>query len=315
MKPTKPPLKVLLTFDTDMEFICIERVQTRVRREAWSNISQIKQSFLKLEPLRKFKDSFGNPAVFTWFVRADNEFEILFGDPLYLINALSDFLRQAVEKGDEIGWHPHIYKFLGGVWQQERDEELVCHYLREYWQLIQRLEFRVEASRMGWGYCTNRIMKTLNELGIGWDSSAIPGRVDCSGEFKNWEKTPLTPYHPYIRDYRVPPPNGSTQCYAITEVPITTFPIKAPYDEHPKHRYLNLSYDSRILKPFISKSVRKLEYVTFITHPYELMPSNQKHGLITHDISTAKENISWIISECQRLGRRLKFITINKVKL
>ena len=45
----------------------------------------------------------------TWYVRADGQLEHAYGSSSYLLDTYADFWRRAIARGDELGWHPHLY--------------------------------------------------------------------------------------------------------------------------------------------------------------------------------------------------------------
>jgi hypothetical protein len=314
-------LNILLTFDTDLPFTSdfnkTLKDATLWRKQMWQDRTNLASPIESISAIREDNiliDSDGKKPVFTWFVRADNEFDYLFKDALFVIKNLKDQLVSLKSKGDEIAWHPHVHNISEKGFNQEKDETRVIDDLNHTFKLLKDEcfldKFNIRSSRLGWGFCTNKIIKNLEELGISVDSSALPERVDSGKECKDWTGTPLHPYFPSTTDYRV---ETGTAKLDIIEMPITTHPIKTSYDKMPIIRYLNLSYNLDFLKPILSKLVAELDFINFITHPFELESSNRKHELITYDIKNAKNLIRFLVEECKRQKRPFRFITISEV--
>ena len=59
----------------------------------------------------------------TWFVRADGQLESILGNAAYLLETYEKFWTNVKEAGDEVGWHPHLYR-------QARAEDSALHHHR-----------------------------------------------------------------------------------------------------------------------------------------------------------------------------------------
>lgn len=95
------------------------------------------------------------------------------------------------------------------VWLSDAHASLQVHY-------------EVKATRTGWDFCSNTLMRALNDLGILLDFSALPGNVAWFNVGPDrlkvdWSRCPLEPYHPAGGDYQRKGELG------ILEVPITQF--------------------------------------------------------------------------------------------
>jgi hypothetical protein len=127
---------------------------------------------------------------------------------------------QLSDEGHELGWHMHLMSYDAAAgcysfnpepaWLGAARESLAQH-------------FDVRSTRTGWDFCSNWLMRRLDELGVVVDLSALPGNVIWQAAGKttievNWLRAASSPYHPAADDYQK---NGNLQ---ILEVPMTGFP-------------------------------------------------------------------------------------------
>jgi len=166
------------------------------------------------------------------------------------------------------------------------------------------------SSRIGEAFGSNAVLAALDELGIHCDSTAMPGRVRKDEErHLDWETTPQEPYHPSSSDYRQPGPDS----LGLLEVPMSMVETKADYDERPLRRYVDLSFRHEAIKDGLHSYLTDASLLVTVTHPCAVLPgiTNRRHGLLSSDIREFKRNLDFIFSECKRLNRRYKFVTIG----
>jgi len=181
------------------------------------------------------RDDFGNPARITWCVRSDLQMQEIYGDCAWAYSEFSDLWEHLARCGDEIAWHPHLWRWheQEACWYQEiEDEDWIRRCLREgHRALSDRMGHAPTTSRMGWEFHNNVTMQQLNDLGIRVDFSAIPGRYtagrpDKWGSMLNchvdWRDAPQKPYRPSVCDYRREA-TGKQQVLEITELPMSIF--------------------------------------------------------------------------------------------
>jgi hypothetical protein len=131
-----------------------------------------------------------------------------------------DALRGA---GHELGWHMHLMSYDSSEGCYSFDPE--PPWLRDAFAALAG-HFDVRATRTGWDYCSDWLMRQLDELGVVVDFSALPGNVawQFAGRKRiriDWLRASSAPYHPALHDYQG---RGNLQ---ILEVPITGFPNSA----------------------------------------------------------------------------------------
>ena len=304
-------LCIALTFDADSDYFDSSLTDgglepTHLLR--WRGIEEGVP--LISEVLCSYAEHFASKPRSTWFVRVDAQLATLYGDAGYLLERYSVLWQQCLDRGDEIGWHPHLYKLENGKWQQETDDARLIMALRDAYGVIRRKGFLPMSSRIGEAFCSNAVLATLDELGIRCDSTAMPGRVRKDGErHLDWEATPQEPYHPSLSDYRQPglgPLN-------LLEVPMSMVETRAEYDARPLRRYADLSFRHEAIKGGLRAYLRDAKLLVTVTHPCGVLPgiTNRRHGLLSFDIQEFKRNLDFILSECRRLGRKFRFVTIG----
>jgi hypothetical protein len=256
----------------------------------------------------------------TWFIRADNQLRDVYGTVAYILEQYHQQWKQMENSGDEIAWHPHIYE-----WSQERNQYIPdMDEIRRSDKLIRvreelvKLGYNHSSARLGEAYHTNTSMKTLEYLSIKVDATAIPGRLkkDASRWF-DWSITPNEPYYPSKSDYRIP---NKESHWDILEVPMTTAPIKASYDETPRSRYINPVYQHSIFKPVIKWIVEshtkpdREYFLTLTFHPNEVIPRDEVHPLYAFSIDELKHNIKFLLNELVRINIPFKSTTVSEAR-
>src|SRR2546428_13252972 len=113
-------LPVVVVVDVDPDWRIPRGSETPYKGEIeWKGVREGVPELLKR--LTTFTDSQHHPIRFTWLLRSDNQIAALLGDPAYLASEFAEFWRQRVSLGDEIGGHPHTWRFSRKerVWYQE----------------------------------------------------------------------------------------------------------------------------------------------------------------------------------------------------
>lgn len=230
----------------------------------------------------------------TWFIRLDYGIENTCGAPDYYFKKHSNKLKWLLDNGHEIGWHYHAYKKENGNWIQNTDEAVICRELERYADFIK--EYNFVSVRMGWGFHTNKTMKSINDLGLKIDSSAIP-RPQYKWELskKDWRKTGQKPYFPSINDYQI---QGKPHLNII-EIPINTIPIGSPDDtESNIFRYINPAYHHSVFTKATKTFFDENNLLVMVCHPYEIMPNKNKHPLLSFDYNEFEKNLLFLTTSC-----------------
>jgi len=231
-------LKVVICCDVDHDILGynIEATRFDVYKEklGWKSIENI--SRIK-ETCNSVQDHESNSAKVTWFVRSDEQLKIIFDDYAYPLRNFSNLWKKLEQQGDEIAWHPHLWRWSkkNQCWYQEISENAwINRCLENGHKEFVKITKHVSSVRMGWGFHNNFTMKKMNDLGLQVDLSATPG-LERSGSpdergshFLNsydWSVTTEQPYHPSQQDYRRPSKKNE-QGLEILVIPVTTAPKK-----------------------------------------------------------------------------------------
>lgn len=181
------------------------------------------------------KDSESNRAKITWFVRSDEQMKIIFGDYPYPLKTFWNLWKKLEKQGDEIGWHPHLWRWSkkNQCWYQEvSDKTWINRCLKNGHVEFLKVTKELTVVRMGWAFHNNLTMRKINDLGLTVDLSASPGlqhqgSPDERGSYfvneYDWSTTPEKPYFPSEKDYRRPP-KSNEKSLKILEIPMTTAP-------------------------------------------------------------------------------------------
>ena len=297
-------LQIALTFDAEMDAFdssvaCKEEFEWRGIELGIPLIESI---------LSSVRDSHGNSARATWFVRCDDQIGHITGDAAYLLNRYRDLWIRRQQIGDQIGFHPHLYRELSGRWRQDSNPETLREQIFRAYDAMQGAGFQSSVSRIGEGFGANSVMSAVEECGILCDSTAMPGRVRVDAErCLDWEVTPAHSYHPSIGDYRVP----GARVYKILEVPMSMVRTFADYDNQPLMRYLDLSFHTHVLRGGLAALVANANTIVTVTHPSTILPRNQSHGLLSFSADVFVENLHMLLRECIHQQRPFHFVTLS----
>ncbi len=298
---SKKELLIALTFDADYDYFDSSmRDDGAAPTFEWRGIEEgidVIRGITKTLPL-------------TWFVRVDNQLHTIYGDSGYLLDHYSFIWSSCKNNGDEIGWHPHLYKQQGNLWTQETDAATLKKNLTQAHGALKKRGFTPTSVRIGDAFGSNAIFSILDDLGLRCDSSAMPGRVRTDGERTiDWTGTPNLPYHPSRTDYR----KTGNPSLKILEVPMSMVPVQASYDKEPYSRYVDLTFFHEALKPGLQNFLKTADLLVTISHPSTVLPhvAMKPHGLLSFNATEFCKTFEFIISECKRLERPYRFITVK----
>ena len=300
-------VNLLITIDVDNDGV-EDNERTALTWTSIERIPQIKELFASFD------------LSLTWFVRADSQLKEVYGSSAHLLLKHQELWSQMEASGDELGWHPHLYEWCADSqrYVADRDENRCARKLIETRRELQNNGFNLASVRIGEGFHRNNMMRTLSELGLKVDSTAIPGRArDDDSRFFDWGPTPNRPYYPSARDYRVPDPGASL---TILEVPMTTMPVKASYDPDFLTRYINPAYRHENFKVGLDRSFDSLfpategeSFMTLILHSDEVSFAGRSHPLYSFSLDTVRQNISYLLENIEAKGFEYRSLRLKDV--
>ncbi|NJD51379.1 MAG: hypothetical protein FIB07_00755 [Candidatus Methanoperedens sp.] len=179
------------------------------------------------------EDTKGHNAKITWFLRSDDQMKELYGDPAWMVRNFMDKWKSLESEGDEIGWHPHLWRWNESIksWYPELEDRIWIENCMEEGYKGFPEEFKLTSSRMCWNFHSNITMNKMDELGLKVDITGMPGQksikpVNDSPDslYYDWEITKDPPYFPSQSDYRREA-DMNERSLNILEIPLTNFEI------------------------------------------------------------------------------------------
>ena len=267
---------------------------------AWGYLQSIQAIRDKIE---RHLNRRGYPCRITWFPRADHAIEREMGSATALFERVPFMEFEAL--GDEIGWHAHFYDEQGNqvIVGNEIAEEAGKVILE-----VKKLLPNVESSRFGRLHVTNELLEVLVELGFRQDANCLPGRKQSRENMTfDWSLSPSRPFYPGKSDYRIP----GKPCFPILEMPYAMKPMQTSYDNEQVNRYVNIAFHHELIAEGI-ESIDVSWPIVLVTHPFELLHHDHKHGLIAFDLDEALYNLDLIIDYFQGKNKPIRFVTLKE---
>jgi hypothetical protein len=261
-----------------------------------------------LEVLDPYRDAGGRPPRLTWFVRVDNQLEALLGSATHLLTTYRALWEERLRRGDELAWHPHLYRRRDGRWVQDAEGPRLRRALRRSYQAMSDWGVRPRSSRIGEAYMHPAVFQVLEDLGVEVDSTAMPGRRRWDAtRLIDWAPTPASPYYPSRCDYRVP----GHPAFRTLEVPMSMATVRAAYDTAPVLRYVDLSFRHEALRNGLRAMLASASVLVTVVHPSGLVPLGH-HGLIGFGPGDFRRNVDLVVTEAVRGGRELHFALLGE---
>ena len=301
-----------LTIDADPDGL--SGVTTDRNAATWHGLRAIRPLPEELEARRA--DLGGQRVPITWFIRVDGQLRSLFGTSLHLVWAFEELWRQAIAAGDELAWHPHLYR-LPGPGQAPRlltDPGRSREELLRLWDELAEAPFVPTAFRNGEGWHTAATWDTVESLGLRVDSTALPGIGGGPDHPKDWLGAPNQPYFPDGADLRRP---GEPR--PMMQVPMTTWQFQASYDRAPKTRYMNPAVHPELFADALDDWRRRADAETdellvwvLIFHPDEAMPSSQADLLYASSRAAVVDNLAAFVRRIEEREEAYEFTTVSE---
>jgi len=297
------------------------------------------------DSLKGLTDRTGREPVFTWLLRVDEQIQRVHGEYGWVLRAHRALLESLESSGDELGWHPHFWRYdeRQGHWFQEVGDvgwqvEMLKNAHRDY---VSVFPGRARSVRMGWDYHNNRTYQTLEDLGVTVDFSAIPGLRTTRGgtlarseNIFDWYPTPRQPFKPSRADYRRPARAGESTS-ALLEAPnfVSTSlfwglisglqfarKMKDPGQlwqaiRRPTY-WINITGRPNLFAPLVTQLKRSLRHLDsggafFVTyfHPDELLPNRSS----LYNLESVRTNLASILQACSRYNVEPEFIRATQI--
>ena len=290
---------------------------TRGGKHIWRGV---KEGIPKAREIaNSWEDIEGKNVEFTWFLRSDDQMNELYGDYAWMVKNFIGLWKELEHEGDEIGWHPHFWKWNenNGNWYPELEDEKWMENCLEKGYASFLDYFNPTSVRMGWDFSNNFIMRKLNDLGIMIDLSALPGQKSIGCKEKSlysvcpdWEITPEQPYFPSKLDFRRDAIEDE-ESLDILEIPVSCFKVPLPW-------YIK-RLSRKISKPKKGYPVGKKNAVTATIHPYFFKSTtflvsffHADELLVEKGVSNFKNNLEFIDEASREYGVPVRFLTASE---
>jgi peptidoglycan/xylan/chitin deacetylase (PgdA/CDA1 family) len=224
------PLPILLCFDVEPDGFFIDPA----RRDPWAGFEA---TYAFVEALRiRWQALCERPIRLNWFLRLDAQIARVYGDAAWVMQRYAREMTQLMAHGDELGLHPHPYRWDagGGQW--------ILDYARQPWvtECIESATrtFAAATGRAPRSFrCGDRFMNqatadVVSRLGYDYDLTLEPGHRDealpyppdrATGRLPDLRGVPPVPYRARTGDYRRPDPAATRGPWTV---PITTAAVR-----------------------------------------------------------------------------------------
>jgi hypothetical protein len=340
------PLGVVVGCDTDPDRLDFGGIafNAGARPQVWEGVGCI--STLR-DRLDRITDLDGRPVAVSWFLRCDEQMRVTEGSYAHPISAFGALWKRCLSSGDEIGWHPHLWRLSGDglTWFHEvEDVQFQVDMLQRAHDAFEQAWGKAPTSvRMGWDFHNNHTIAQLAALGIRIDLSALPyqrfagARNDRGASFAgyfDWSTTGTLPYRPSKVDYRRP--GVGEDALDIFELPqgllrsrlagVLSEGRGALRERSPARLVRSIRSGSAVANltvkacspPFLFRAMvrdilrRNEDWVVTHFHPDELLPDKRQFvNNLIHRASYLEQNMRTILLEADRAGRAVKFLTAS----
>ena len=220
------------------------RQPSRVVLEPWLGYEFTQRYLRDLRP--RIEALSGAPAHFSWFLRMDPQVAEPYGSATWVADSYRAHMDEIQRAGDEIGVHPHPYRWLEDerVWLQDfGNQAWVDHCLRMSLEAFAAAFGRPCLSlRFGDRWLNTHTVNLAERLGVRFDLTVEPGAPPLptlmddertSGSLPGYRRMPRSPFAPSLADFRRRVRRGAR---AIRLIPLTAGHLRFGM-RHPR-RYL-----------------------------------------------------------------------------
>jgi hypothetical protein len=256
----KNPIPIILVIDVEPDELFIGRN----RPVPWKGYEHVYDFFRSLRPM--LSDRTGAPVHYSWYFRMDPQIADVYGSPAWATTHYATFVDDCAANGDEIGLHPHDYR-----WEPQANNWIVDHGNQPWINHCVKMAFDTfrevfdracDSFRFGDRWMNNETLTLVESHGSRFDLTLEPGRPGqlathpdkpFSGALPDYTDVPRSPFRPSKLDFRKP---GSGRTEGIWVIPMSTclscedemlskFWGKIIGDETPTRSYhtLNMGHD------------------------------------------------------------------------
>lgn len=171
---------------------------------------------------------------FNWFLRLAPQIEQIFGKASYVVDHYPAIFDHLVSSGDEIGIHPHAYRWddINQIWFSDFADHAWIDQCIESSVRAYRVAFKRPPSifRFGDRWMSNQTIEAIERCGIEYDLTLEPGVKSISklslpepatADLPDYRNIPRRPYQPSTSDYLRP---GQDDKRKLWMIPVSTSP-------------------------------------------------------------------------------------------
>ena len=216
------------------------RLVNRDAPEPWVGYELTQRYLRDLRP--RIEAVTGAPVHYSWFLRVDAQIAEPYGSATWAVDRYGAHLEEIQGAGDEIGVHPHAYRWLEDerTWLHDfGNQEWVEHCVRMSLEGFAKALGRTCLSwRFGDRWLNTATVNLAERLGVRFDLTVEPGAPPlstpsagerASGPVPDQYRVPRTPYVPSLSDFRRPERRGSR---SIRIIPLTSGHLRLGF--HPR---------------------------------------------------------------------------------
>ncbi len=233
-----PSMTIPLIFCVDVE--PDPRLVNHDDPEPWVGYEITQRYLRELRP--RIEAVTGAPVHYSWFLRIDAQIAEPYGTGTWIVNRYPAHIEEIERAGDEIGAHPHAYRWL------ENERSWLHDFSNQAWVehcLTMSLEGFAKALgrtcislRFGDRWLNTKTVNLAERLGIRFDLTVEPGTLPyptpypgerASGPLPDYRRVPRVPYSPLLGDFRRA---GRREGRTIRLIPLTAGYLRLGF--HPR---------------------------------------------------------------------------------
>jgi len=181
---------------------------------------------------KSLEQATGEKAHFSWFVSLDPQVEETYGSAMWPLTQYENQVRNLENGGDEIGLHPHAYRWepKNNDWIEDREDQRWVNYCTEmaFAAYKKALNRTCKSFRFGAAWINNETMNLAQRLGAEIDLSIEPkfkletfpyltDKKKYIGAYPNFDDVPLFPYQKADHDFKTPAQNKNGNIWVIPQ--------------------------------------------------------------------------------------------------
>jgi hypothetical protein len=301
---------VCLTVDTDPDGL--SGVITNRRTLDWDGLAYISRLPHDLSTHACFQDL---EMPITWLVRIDGQLRRAFGTSLWVLESFASFWDEVQRAGHELGWHPHLYRQPTACSPPEliTNETEAAEELRTIWSELTLAGFEPRCFRNGEGWHTPGTYATVEQFGVGCDSTVIPGRGGAPDHPMDWRGAPNEPYFPDSQDIRH---RGAMR--SMLELPVATWMLQAPYDIAPRRRYINPAVHEALFSNAVQncevehRPTQRPRVWVLLLHPDDASVTAPQDALYARSTRVVARNLAAFRARLESCEGSVEFVTLSE---